>query len=217
MQIRMNKKALLIVISITLLIVIIGAWQYWRIRDQIYQWKYEITDQYLKIESKVQLLEILNGFETIKFSSLSNEYKESTGSEEQPFKGMLSSKSYYLIKGEDIYQKIVGNYRIKDFLPKDRHYKNHVLSINQSNGVYWLINVNLLYKFLELQENLRSKGYNDEGFVIVNGYRPPNYNKAVGGASQSRHIVGEAVDILIKDVNLDGIPTLNEIATKVLN
>lgn len=31
--------------------------------------------------------------------------------------------------------------------------------------------------------------------VIVSGYRTPETNKAVGGASQSRHLVGDAADI----------------------
>lgn len=40
----------------------------------------------------------------------------------------------------------------------------------------------------------------DKPLKINSGYRCPTHNKKVGGASKSRHIQGDAVDFVIKDV-----------------
>lgn len=41
-------------------------------------------------------------------------------------------------------------------------------------------------------------------FDIREAFRPPRLNRDDGGASRSRHIYGEAVDLVIGDINRDG-------------
>ena len=72
-------------------------------------------------------------------------------------------------------------------------------------SLYWLIDEKLLLLVLAFQDELSTQGYNRDAFVITNGYRHPKFNQEVGGASESRHIVGEAVDITAKDINNDGL------------
>lgn len=47
---------------------------------------------------------------------------------------------------------------------------------------------------LEALEKLR-RIIGDRPIVIVSGYRCPRHNKAVGGATRSRHVYGDAVDL----------------------
>jgi hypothetical protein len=46
---------------------------------------------------------------------------------------------------------------------------------------------------LNIKEKIKNK--NDEPIIINSGYRSPQVNKAVGGASNSNHLTGCAVDI----------------------
>ena len=117
---------------------------------------------------------------------------------------MLENGTYYRVRGDQIFQFVVGDFRIKHFLPRDDYYYAHLNSLQKEDQLNWLINKELLYKILALQDALFEKDYNETGFTIVNGFRHPNYNAQVGGASKSRHIKGEAVDISIGDINDDG-------------
>lgn len=53
-------------------------------------------------------------------------------------------------------------------------------------------------KLIDLLENIRE--HFNKPLIINSGYRCPTHNKKIGGASKSRHIVGDAVDFIIKDV-----------------
>jgi hypothetical protein len=195
-------KYLIIALVVGFLASCFAAWQYWRVRDFIYEQAFAPSGP--PIQTKAQIDEVLASFEKITFSQLPPTYLKQTQSNQAPFNKMLKGKSFYKLQKEDIYRKIVGNYRIKSFIAKDPAYKAHVMSWGKSEGLYWLVDKKLLYKFIELQHSLKEADYNPNGFLVVNGFRPPKYNKAIGGASKSRHIVGEAVDILVKDVNKDG-------------
>jgi hypothetical protein len=49
-------------------------------------------------------------------------------------------------------------------------------------------------------EKLRTN-YGGRSISITSGYRPPAINKAVGGVSNSRHILGDAVDITVDGIS----------------
>ena len=61
---------------------------------------------------------------------------------------------------------------------------------------------------------LESK-YNE--IKITSGYRSPEYNAKVGGAKRSQHVLGKAIDVIVKDVSpikvaafvLDNVPAVN--------
>lgn len=172
---------------------------YWRANDLFLQYKYDWTHKNPSVYSTSEISHILDSYTTLPYSKLEQEYLDYTQSNTKKYKGMLSKKKYILIPKTDIYRKIVGNFRIKDFMCKDKYYKDkseHVLIA--------LIDKRLLYKTLELIQSLEEKGYNPEGFYIRNGHRHPTYNELIKGASKSRHIKGEAVDIIIQDINNDG-------------
>ncbi|MGI9328246.1 MAG: D-Ala-D-Ala carboxypeptidase family metallohydrolase [Pseudomonadales bacterium] len=75
----------------------------------------------------------------------------------------------------------------------------------QSNGApsYLILTTPLLETLEHLIQTLHSHGWPGQTLTILSGYRTPYHNQAVGGASRSRHIYGDAVD-LIPDADGDG-------------
>ena len=66
-----------------------------------------------------------------------------------------------------------------------------------------LITTPLLETLEHLLATLKGKGWNGTTLTILSGYRTPLHNARVGGAAISRHIYGDAVD-LIADADGDG-------------
>jgi hypothetical protein len=59
--------------------------------------------------------------------------------------------------------------------------------------------LDLIEKLVKLRERLRSKGVKVTRFWITSGFRTPEYNRGIGGASYSRHCYGDAVDLCIDE------------------
>ncbi len=175
---------------------------YWRSRDVLLQLKYDYSHSNPYIDSEEEIDLILSQFKSIPYKEMDAAYLHTTNQNEDPFSFMLLKAVYYQVPQEQIYQKIVGDFRIKELLPKDDFYKQSLYGGNDS--LYWLIDKKLLHQILAFQNELEASGNDRDAFIITNGYRHPHFNKLIGGASQSRHIVGEAVDITAKDVNRDG-------------
>ena len=189
---------LLVFVSLTLI------WQYWRTQDLIGLWVYNLRYEEAYIDSKAEIDQVLQQFEKLSYDKLPDEYKVKTASNKDPYKGMLANKTYYVIRGDHIYKKLIGDHRIRDFLPKDSFYKRHVHNLDPLDELYLLLDPELLHKFLELKHSLKQKGYDPEAYKLRSVYRHPLHNVQVGGASQSRHILGEALDIGVRDINQDG-------------
>lgn len=187
-----------------LLLLLYLAWQFTPLKERSYQIWYDYTTQQQPIQNKADIDKILSQLESITYQDLSEEYLNHTQSDLPTFKKMLANGRYYRVRGDQIFQFVVGDFRIKDFLPRDDYYYDHLSSLKKDDYLNWLIDKELLYKILALQDALFDRDYNETGFVIVNGFRHPSYNAEVGGAAKSRHVKGEAVDISIGDINDDG-------------
>lgn len=66
-----------------------------------------------------------------------------------------------------------------------------------------LITTPLIETLEHLLSTLHNKGWSGTTLTILSGYRTPLHNAAVGGAPTSRHIYGDAVDV-IADADGDG-------------
>lgn len=175
---------------------------FWRSRDVLMQVKYDLSHSNAYVDSQDAILEIISKFKAIPFADMDVKYVKATNQDVDPFKQMLQGSTYLKIPQSAVYQKIVGDFRIKEFLPKDDFYKHSLYAKNDS--LYWLVDKKILFQVLAFQNLLSEQGYDRDAFVITNGFRHPKFNKEVGGASQSRHIMGEAVDITARDINGDG-------------
>lgn len=196
------KRQFFISLAVIAILSIVAFFSSYRFRDQFLIWRYDFFHQNKVVLGEEQIEEVLGQFESLPFKELPSSYKENTLSDHAPYNKMLSNSTYYLVPSNEIYKRIVGPYRIRNFMPKDASYKSGKDRID--GKIVWLVDKRVLKKLLQLQNMLVEGGYDGNAFAVVNGYRHPAYNKKVGGASQSRHILGQAIDISIRDINRDG-------------
>jgi hypothetical protein len=148
---------------------------------------------------------ILNGFPVVAKKRLPKALIASSGLNKNEFKTLIDQQQFYCIHKKDVYRKIVGDFRIKDFFSSDMGFYTH--SYFSKDTLYWGIDKRILYKLVELQDALEERGYDRNALTVRFGHRSPRLNKLIHGASRSRHIAGEAVDITIGDINKDGTYT----------
>ncbi|MEM1436638.1 MAG: D-Ala-D-Ala carboxypeptidase family metallohydrolase, partial [Pseudomonadota bacterium] len=68
---------------------------------------------------------------------------------------------------------------------------------------YLLFSTALLEQLELVPQVLAQAGFPDARISILSAYRTPTHNRAVGGAARSRHIYGDAADLIV-DSNADG-------------
>lgn len=150
-----------------------------------------------------QIDTIYNSFEKVKYSDLPAEYIKYT-SLDGKYAQTHAQKEFLVVRNNDLNRFLVGNSRVSDFLAGDKYFSQDAEE-NPNRIQFLLINKNLLYRICDLSAELKKQGYNEYGFLVRDGYRHPTWNRMRGGAENSQHIYGNAVDILIYDINNDGI------------
>ena len=173
------------------------------IKENLSMWLYDLRNFQERVAERSEIDAILDQYKVVSFSELPNEYLDYTLSNKKEYQNLLENKQFIELTGTEVFKYVAGNFRIQDFLPKDKYYKKNMRNLRSGSKIYWLVDRKLLYKTLQLQSELKKRGYVPD-FKLVNGHRHPQDNIRVGGASQSRHITGQAVDISIGDVNNDG-------------
>lgn len=199
------KKYLSFFIFTSLIIACFFVYHNVRLNAYLQRMLYDLKHKPQAVQSKKDINKVLKTLEHISYKNLSSEYLKLTKSDEPKYKRMLQSSTYYLVKKSDLFRPIVGRFRIQDFIPKDEFYGRLILNKSNATDLVWLLNKKLLYKMLELLETLEKENYDSTAFVIRRGHRHPAWNEKVGGASKSRHIMGEAVDIVIGDIDKNGV------------
>lgn len=198
----MNKRILRDFFLAILVLLLI--WHFSPAKEILYQFVYDLQTRQQPVRSHQEIDRILAQFEQIPVEDLDQDYLDWTQISQPSYQKILANTTFYKISGKQIFQFIVGDFRIKHLLPQDDIYRYYIRTLRKDTPIYLLINKELLYKLLDLQNALFELGYNETGFDIVNGFRHPSYNIQVGGASKSRHILGQALDLRINDINDDG-------------
>ena len=93
----------------------------------------------------------------------------------------------------------VGLVSASTLVHKDGHFTwgeftKNLTRVPQSTTV-----VEQILKLAYYLESVRSH-FDNRTIIINSGYRPPSVNKAVGGASNSQHLYGAAVDIVVDGI-----------------
>lgn len=171
-------------------------------REIVLQNRYDWEHDNPFVSSHSDIDHILDRFTKKRYSNLEPSYLIWSNSDQPKFQKLLSDKSYTIIKREDFFKKIAGDFRIKDFVCRDSLYEACLFDPQLS--YHWLIDKKLLYALVDLQSAIEAEGYDPTAFTISYGHRHPKENASAGGASLSRHISGQAIDMLIGDINQDG-------------
>lgn len=202
MNTRKNISALAILLFIGLGFIFYykSSWHFRELADEFY---FDFTHKNPYVADKSTIDEILGTFPIKKYSDLGDDYLNHSQANQKSYQRIYKNKIFYIIRKKDALRKIVGNTRIKDLVCKNHEF--HKLSYSSLEEIIWLIDKELLYKILELQDKLEEEGYNRDGFTVISAFRDPKHNKAVGGKSRSRHLYGDAADLNIGDINKDGL------------
>lgn len=150
-----------------------------------------------------QLDSVLHGLEKVPFSQLDPAYMEAAGIEGS-WKRILSRKTWYAVRGSQVHRYLVGQHRVGDFLPRGGDWEERQVHLGAEGVHYLCIDARVLHRLLDLLQGMVAQGLDVRQVWINHGFRPPRYNAAVGGAPKSRHQYGEAIDLLVGDVNHDG-------------
>lgn len=87
-------------------------------------------------------------------------------------------------------------------LSKNFHLKEYECKCN--NCTETLVDLDHVARLQKLRDDLGSS------ITITSAYRCPKHNAAIGGASNSRHKVGDATDIVVKDMTPDEVADASE-------
>lgn len=196
------KVKRLLKLSRWLLLLIPLSYLHWIPRDYIDRSWYDLTHHNSYIANKEQLEALLKTWQRLKANELPKAYLEDTHLSASKFTGIKNNTHYYLLQKKDVYCRVVGNVRIRDLMSRDEYYQGAFLF--SADTLYWGIDKRILIRLLDLQDLLEEKGYDRDAFWVRHGHRHPRYNKEVGGAGKSRHLYGDAIDLVIKDINQDG-------------
>lgn len=168
---------------------------------KIEEFNFDIFNKNNYVSTVEEVDGILATFKVISKSNLPSEFKKRTLISKKEYY-QLSPNVYYIISKRDLYKRIAGNNRIIDLFSVD----NEVVgkSYWSTDKLYWGIKKEIIYELIAFIKLLGDEGYDKNGFWIRDGYRHPQLNENVNGAKRSRHIYGDALDIIIEDINGDG-------------
>ncbi|MEM7371662.1 MAG: D-Ala-D-Ala carboxypeptidase family metallohydrolase [Bacteroidota bacterium] len=190
------KRILLIGIGLSLLASVYVRW----IFDPLLGPIYDRLSRQKAVHTSEQLDQTLEALPTLS-------YKRLVRTDLARGDGLSSMKHYQdqefiRISGVNRYRYLVGNQRVHQFLPGMRIWRFRLPRLGHTQ--YLLIDKRVLRQLLSFRQALEKQGLNPNAFAVSSGFRPPSYNKRVGGKPKSRHLHGQAIDILIQDLNSDG-------------
>jgi Peptidase M15 len=163
------------------------------------KYHYDLNHHNKYVSKKEQIAAILMEFKRVNVNKLPKSILKRSKLLKPEYASITQNQSFYLITKRDVYRKIVGNTRILDMYSSDLAL--YTTSYFSDDTLYWGIDERILYKLLLLQDKLESKGYDRDAIEVRYGHRSPLMNELVNGASQSRHIAGQAVDMVIGDID----------------
>ena len=133
----MSKKAL----RDFFLVVIIGflIWHFSPAKEIMYQFLYDFQTKQTPVQKHAAIDDILDQYEIIPVQKLDSIYLTWTGIRQPTYQKILANTSFYKIPGKSIFQFLVGDFRVKHFLPHDEYYKYYIRTLKNDTPIYFLI------------------------------------------------------------------------------
>ena len=129
------KTILKAIISVALGIVLIEAISSTTVLDKINQVIFDLSHQNKPVLSVEKADTILSSLEQVSYLELDPEYLNHTKFALPAYKDLVQNERFYIVQGKDIYIKIAGNIRIKNFLPDDQYLQKSMH--RSSHQLYW--------------------------------------------------------------------------------
>lgn len=196
------KRSILINLTLALIGLVLAINFVPEAREKYLVVKYDLLNNNPTIETEAGIKDILSAYPKLAYGKLDANYKNWSKSSASKYRKILSASRYCVIKQEDFFKKLVGDFRIMHFVCKDSIYNRCLRDADLP--YYWLIDEKLPLRVLALQEALEKAGYDKTAFSILSGHRHPKNNEEVKGAGSSKHLKGQAIDMRIYDINGDG-------------
>ena len=105
-----------------LLFLLLLVWKFTNLKESFYQWQYDKTTGQTIVTTQQGIDKVLNQYLTVPFEGLPEEFIQQTKYNTPKYKKLAKNATFRIIQGKDIYQFLVGDFRIKDFLPRDNAY-----------------------------------------------------------------------------------------------
>ncbi|MEC7986243.1 MAG: D-Ala-D-Ala carboxypeptidase family metallohydrolase [Myxococcota bacterium] len=164
---------------------------------------YDLASRQQPVESKKDLLRVYQSFQTVRYAQIPD-WVSRYQVEKYGHSKRYQRSEFLRISWFERYRFVVGRHRVKDFMTKDRLFREHVPIPHLDKVQILCLDKQLLLRLLELKTALKKKGMNPDAFSITSGFRPSSYNQLVKGASRSQHLWGNAIDLWVSDVDKNG-------------
>lgn len=86
------------------------------------------------------------------------------------------------------------NFKLSELIHSDTAIKYNINNMPDINSLDCMLNL-IHYCLQPIREKLKRP------MIITSGYRCPDVNKLAGGAKNSQHLKGQAVDFIVKDIS----------------
>jgi len=186
--------------SLCFIAIIVGAFLAFFDFDPLYQLRYDFKTGQKPVTTITHINKTLESLLKVPATQLPPTYLNYSKYDQKPYTEIAKNKEFYFVENDDRYKFLVGKFRVKDFMTKDSFLKRR-----KNLKQYILLDTKMLHKLLELQQELEKEDYDSYGFKLTSGFRHPRHNEKVRGASKSRHIYGQAIDLTIKDIDKNGV------------
>jgi len=157
---------------------------------------------YSKICTYEAVDSMYNSFEKLSYAELPLKYLQYVGLDGK-YAATHYHREFLVIEQEDLFKNLVWDFPVWRFLARDDYffYRKSL----KGNIQILLLDKTLLYRILDFISVLEKRNLNPDGFYVRESFRHPTWNTERGGACQSQHIFGRAADLVILDIDNNGI------------
>lgn len=198
----MIRRWLLVLVSCFVIMIIGLLFIYLVYPARVERWGYDRTHIQKSVNTYDDAMHVLSSYPKLLLKELPYEIRSSAGLRESQHGGRFDKLVFYKVPVGDLYKKLYFHQRIIEF--QSLHYSERFTWLSDRSSYYICLDQPILKALFDLSDRMEEKGLNARGVRVFSGYRSPSRNDVVGGARNSMHLYGNALDIRVGDVDRDG-------------